>query len=40
MLMAIPGPPVFDEERREQIKALMAKGAAGGLSGNQMRMIQ
>jgi catechol 2,3-dioxygenase-like lactoylglutathione lyase family enzyme len=30
-LMAVPGPPVFDEETREQIKALMAKGAAGGL---------
>jgi predicted enzyme related to lactoylglutathione lyase len=30
-LMAIPGPPVFDEETREQIMALMAKGASGGL---------
>jgi len=30
-LMAVPGPPVFDEETSEQIKALMAKGAAGGL---------
>jgi catechol 2,3-dioxygenase-like lactoylglutathione lyase family enzyme len=30
-LMAIPGPPVFDEETREQIRALMAKGASGGL---------
>src|SRR2546427_11500744 len=30
-LMAIPGPPVFDEETRKQIQALMAKGAAGGL---------
>jgi catechol 2,3-dioxygenase-like lactoylglutathione lyase family enzyme len=30
-LMAVPGPPVFDEETREQIMALMAKGAAGGL---------
>ena len=30
-LMAVPGPPVFDEETREQIKTLMAKGAAGGL---------
>ena len=29
--MAIPGPPVFDEETREQILALMAKGASGGL---------
>ncbi len=30
-LMAVPGPPVFDAETREQIMALMAKGAAGGL---------
>jgi predicted enzyme related to lactoylglutathione lyase len=30
-LMAIPGPPVFDEETRKQIQELMAKGAAGGL---------
>ena len=30
-LMAVPGPPVFDEETRGQIKALMAKGAASGL---------
>ena len=30
-LMAIPGPPVFDAETQEQIRALMAKGAAGGL---------
>jgi catechol 2,3-dioxygenase-like lactoylglutathione lyase family enzyme len=30
-LMAVPGPPVFDEETREQIMALLAKGAAGGL---------
>jgi predicted enzyme related to lactoylglutathione lyase len=30
-LMAVPGPPVFDEETRQQIMALMAKGAAGGL---------
>jgi predicted enzyme related to lactoylglutathione lyase len=30
-LMAVPGPPVFDAETREQILALMAKGAAGGL---------
>ena len=28
-LMAIPGPPVFDPETTEQIKSLMAKGAAG-----------
>jgi predicted enzyme related to lactoylglutathione lyase len=31
VLMAIPGPPVFDAETREQISALMAKGASGGL---------
>jgi catechol 2,3-dioxygenase-like lactoylglutathione lyase family enzyme len=31
VLMAIPGPPVFDNETREQIMALMAKGASGGL---------
>jgi catechol 2,3-dioxygenase-like lactoylglutathione lyase family enzyme len=30
-LMAVPGPPVFDEETREQIMALLGKGAAGGL---------
>ena len=30
-LMAVPGPPVFDNETRDQIMALMAKGAAGGL---------
>ena len=30
-LMAVPGPPVFDEDTRKQIHALMAKGAAGGL---------
>jgi catechol 2,3-dioxygenase-like lactoylglutathione lyase family enzyme len=30
-LMAVPGPPVFDEETRDQIKALMSKGAATGL---------
>jgi catechol 2,3-dioxygenase-like lactoylglutathione lyase family enzyme len=30
-LMAVPGPPVFDEDTREQIMALLAKGAAGGL---------
>ena len=29
--MEIPGPPVFEEETREQIRALLAKGAAGGL---------
>jgi catechol 2,3-dioxygenase-like lactoylglutathione lyase family enzyme len=30
-LMAVPGPPVFDAETRDQIIALMSKGAAGGL---------
>jgi predicted enzyme related to lactoylglutathione lyase len=30
-LMAIPGPPVFDEETRAQIQGLLAKGASGGL---------
>jgi catechol 2,3-dioxygenase-like lactoylglutathione lyase family enzyme len=30
-LMAVPGPPVFDDKTRDQIKALVAKGAAGGL---------
>ena len=30
-LMAVPGPPVFDEETREQIHRLLAKGASGGL---------
>jgi catechol 2,3-dioxygenase-like lactoylglutathione lyase family enzyme len=30
-LMAVPGPLVFDDETREQIKALLAKGASGGL---------
>jgi predicted enzyme related to lactoylglutathione lyase len=31
VLMAIPGPPVFEEETRAQIHALLAKGASGGL---------
>jgi len=31
VLMAVPGPPVFDEETRSQIKALVSKGAATGL---------
>jgi len=31
VLMAVPGPPVFDEETRAQIKALVAKGVATGL---------
>jgi catechol 2,3-dioxygenase-like lactoylglutathione lyase family enzyme len=30
-LMAIPGPPVFDEETRETIRKLLATGASGGL---------
>ena len=30
-LMAIPGPPVFEEETREQVQKLLAKGASGGL---------
>jgi catechol 2,3-dioxygenase-like lactoylglutathione lyase family enzyme len=30
-LMAVPGPPVLDDDTREQLKELVAKGAAGGL---------
>ncbi|TML60778.1 MAG: VOC family protein [Actinobacteria bacterium] len=30
-LMAVPGPPVFDDETRAQIHDLLAKGASGGL---------
>ena len=30
-LMAVPGPPVFDEETRQQIMTLVSKGAATGL---------
>jgi len=30
-LMTVPGPPVFDAETSEQLKALVAKGAGGGL---------
>src|SRR5438874_2629287 len=30
-LMAIPGPPVFDEETRDKIRSLLASGASGGL---------
>jgi len=30
-LMAIPGPPVFDEATRDQIRSLLARGASGGL---------
>jgi catechol 2,3-dioxygenase-like lactoylglutathione lyase family enzyme len=31
VLMAVPGPPVFDEETRRQILELVSKGAASGL---------
>jgi catechol 2,3-dioxygenase-like lactoylglutathione lyase family enzyme len=31
VLMAVPGPPVFDPETASQLKALVAKGAAGGI---------
>jgi catechol 2,3-dioxygenase-like lactoylglutathione lyase family enzyme len=30
-LLAIPGPPVFDGDTAEQVKTVVAKGAAGGL---------
>ena len=30
-LMAIPGPPVFDDATRKQVQDLLAKGASGGL---------
>jgi catechol 2,3-dioxygenase-like lactoylglutathione lyase family enzyme len=30
-LMAVPGPPVFDEDTRAKILELMSKGAGGGL---------
>ncbi|HEY5661751.1 MAG TPA: VOC family protein [Gaiellaceae bacterium] len=30
-LMAIPGPPVFEEETRQSIQELLARGASGGL---------
>jgi catechol 2,3-dioxygenase-like lactoylglutathione lyase family enzyme len=30
-LMAIPGPPVFEEETRKKIRELLSKGASGGL---------
>jgi catechol 2,3-dioxygenase-like lactoylglutathione lyase family enzyme len=30
-LVAVPGPPVFDEETRQQIMNLVSKGVAGGL---------
>jgi catechol 2,3-dioxygenase-like lactoylglutathione lyase family enzyme len=31
VLMAIPGPPVFEEDTRKAIEALLTKGASGGL---------
>jgi predicted enzyme related to lactoylglutathione lyase len=31
VLMAIPGPPVFEPETAEQVKTLMGKGAATGI---------
>lgn len=31
VLMAVPGPPVFDEDTSAKLKELVAKGAAGGL---------
>lgn len=31
VLMPVPGPPVFDDETAEALRALVAKGAAGGL---------
>src|SRR5439155_5472247 len=31
VLMAIPGPPIFEPETVEQIKSLMAKGVSGGI---------
>ncbi len=31
VLMAVPGPPVFEPETSEQVRGLMAKGAAGGI---------
>ena len=33
-LMAVPGAPVFEQETRDQIMALMSKGVAGGLFFN------
>jgi catechol 2,3-dioxygenase-like lactoylglutathione lyase family enzyme len=30
-LLAVPGPPVFDEDTAQKIKDLVSKGAAGGL---------
>jgi predicted enzyme related to lactoylglutathione lyase len=31
VLMEVPGAPVFEEETRKQVLAIMAKGASGGL---------
>jgi predicted enzyme related to lactoylglutathione lyase len=31
VLMAIPGPPVFDQETAEQVRTLMGKGAANSI---------
>ena len=31
VLMEVPGPPVFDDETRQKVLDLMAKGASGGL---------
>ena len=31
VLMAIPGPPVFDDETAEQVRTLMGKGAANSI---------
>lgn len=30
-LMTVPGPPMFDQETSDQLRSLLAKGAAGGL---------
>ncbi|MGH2827786.1 MAG: VOC family protein [Actinomycetota bacterium] len=30
-LLAMPGPPVFDEDTRTELEALVAKGATGGI---------
>jgi catechol 2,3-dioxygenase-like lactoylglutathione lyase family enzyme len=31
VLMAIPGPPVFDDDTRQKLTEVLAKGAAGGI---------
>ncbi len=36
VLMEVPGPPVFDNETRDQIRDLMAKGGAGDSSTPRM----